>query len=144
MESTRDVKQIETLREIPELIPVLRNYYENWTIKVYNREFFACSNYLSPNRRDFYKILLMTKGVGVFTLGLNTYQIDGPNLLFIHPNDIISWRKLSDDHAGYYVLFKKQFINNFPNLKSTIDRLQIFSDKSKSVIRLNTADVAGV
>ena len=144
MISTLDQKQIDTLREIPDLIPVLRNYYETWTIKVFNREFFECKNYLSPNGRDFYKIMLVTKGVGVFTMGLNTYRIDAPTLFFIHPNDIISWRRLSDGHAGYYVLFKKAVINNSPILRSAIDKFQIFSDKQKSVIRLSDTDASTI
>lgn len=40
------------------------------------REQHECRNYLSPNRRDFYKILLVTGGAGIFTMGLNTYYID--------------------------------------------------------------------
>ncbi|SEJ37318.1 AraC-type DNA-binding protein [Dyadobacter sp. SG02] len=141
MKTTLDSKVIDTLRDLPDMIPVFREYYEDWTIRVFNREQHECRNYLSPNRREFYKILLITKGTGVFTMGLNTYYIEEPTLLFIHPNDIISWKNLSDESGGYYVLFKKSFINQHLQLKAVIDKFALFSEKSKSVIRLTDDEV---
>jgi AraC family transcriptional activator of pobA len=144
MRATLDSKVIDTLRDLPDMIPVFREYYEDWTIRVFNRKHHECRNYLSPNRRDFYKILLITKGAGVFTMGLNTYYIDKPTLLFIHPNDIISWKNISDESGGYYVLFKKSFINHHLQLKAVIDKFGLFADKPKSVIRLAETQVPAI
>jgi len=141
MKTTLDSKAIDTLRDLPDMIPVLRDFFEDWTIRVFNREQHECRNYLSPNRREFYKVLLISKGAGVFTMGLNTYYIEEPTLLFIHPNDIISWKNLSDEPGGYYVLFKKTFINHNPQLKAVIDKFALFVDKPKSVIRLTESEV---
>jgi AraC-like DNA-binding protein len=141
MKTTLDSKAIDTLRDLPDMIPVLRDYFEDWTIRVFNREQHECRNYLSPNRREFFKVLLIAKGAGVFTMGLNTYYIEEPTLLFIHPNDIISWKNLSDEPAGYYVLFKKMFINHHPQLKAVIDKFGLFVDKPRSVIRLTESEV---
>ncbi|WP_321332140.1 AraC family transcriptional regulator [uncultured Bacteroides sp.] len=135
-DSTIDIKCIEQLRDIPDLIPVTRNYFENWNIKVFNREQNSCKNYLSPNRRDFYKILFITEGVGLFSLGTRTYHIDKPMILFIHPNEIVSWKNMSDRSAGYYTLFKKRYIDAHPILKSVVDKYQLFTDANKSVICL--------
>jgi AraC family transcriptional regulator, transcriptional activator of pobA len=107
---TLDIKQIDTLRNLPDMIPVVRNFYEDWTIRVFDREKYKCRNYLSPNRRDFYKALLITKGSGVFTLGLNTYYIEEPTLLFTHPNDIISWKNLSDESGDIMFCSKKSLL----------------------------------
>lgn len=142
LQTTLDSKTIDTLRDIPDLIPVYREYYEDWSIRVFNRKQHECRNYLSPNRREFYKILLITEGVGVFTMGLNTYYIEEPTILFIHPNDIISWKNMSDESGGFYCLFKKAFINEHPQLKATIDKYSLFSDKNKSVIRLKKTEAA--
>jgi AraC-like DNA-binding protein len=136
-----DSKEINTLRDLPDMIPVFREFFEDWTIRVFNREQHECRNYLSPNRREFYKALLITKGSGVFTMGLNTYYIEEPTLLFIHPNDIISWKNLSEESGGFYVLFKKSFISKHLQLKTIIDKFALFSDKSKSVIRLTDNEV---
>lgn len=142
MKETIDTKTINMLRDIPDLVPVLREFFEDWPIKVVNRRKYNCSNYLSPNRRNFYKILMITGGKGIFTLGLNTYNIEEPTLIFIHPNDIISWKSLSDVSEGYFVLFKKDYINNHPTFKSTMDKLGAFNDKSKSVIQLDETSVS--
>lgn len=144
MRTTLDSKVIDTLRDLPDMIPVFREYYEDWTIRVFNRKQHECRNYLSPNRREFYKILLITKGAGVFTMGLNTYYIEEPTLLFIHPNDIISWKNLSEESGGYYVLFKKSFINHHLQLKAVIDKFGLFVDKPKSVIRLAETQVPAI
>lgn len=74
-------------------------------------------------------------------MGLNTYYIEEPTLLFIHPNDIISWKNLSDESGGYYVLFKKAFVNQHAQLKVVIDKFGLFAEKSKSVIRLTESEV---
>lgn len=84
---------------------------------------------------------MITEGAGVFTMGLNTYYIEEPTILFIHPNDIISWKNLSDKAGGYYVLFKRNFINDHPQLKNTIDKYGLFNEKEKSVIRLKNSDL---
>jgi AraC family transcriptional activator of pobA len=144
LKTTLDSKVIDTLRDLPDMIPVFREYFEDWTIRVFNREQHECRNYLSPNRREFYKALLITKGTGVFTMGLNTYYIEEPTLLFIHPNDIISWKNLSDESGGYYVLFKKAFVNHHQQLKAVIDKYGLFTEKSKSVIRLTESEVPRV
>lgn len=141
LKTTLDSKVIDTLRDLPDMIPVFREFYDAWTIRVFNREQHECRNYLSPNRREFYKILLITKGAGVFTMGLNTYYFEEPTLLFIHPNDIISWKNLSEESGGFYVLFKKSFVNHHLQLKAVIDKFALFSDKSKSVIRLTSDEV---
>jgi AraC family transcriptional activator of pobA len=146
MKESLDSKAIDTLRDLPDLIPVYREYFENWTIRIFNREQHDCRNYLSPNRREFYKALLITKGTGVFTMGLNTYYVDQPTLLYIHPNDIISWKNLAveDEPGGYYVLFKKDFVNRHMQLKAVIDKFGLFTQKTKSVLRLKESEVPRV
>jgi len=144
MAQTLDIQVIEQLRDVPDLTPVTRDYYEDWNIRVFNREQFACKNYLSPNRRDFYKILFITKGIGVFTIGVNTYYIEEPTILFIHPNEIISWKNLSDQSAGHYCLFKKRYIDQYPSLKAIIERYPLFNNTTKNVIRLNNNIMATI
>lgn len=135
--STLDHKTIELLRDIPDLMPVSRTYYEDWSIRVFNREQNNCKNYLSPNRREFYKILFITEGTGIFTLGKHTYYIDEPTILFIHPAEIISWRNLSEQSGGHYTLFKRSFIDAHSSLKAVIEKYHLFSDVRKSIIKVD-------
>jgi AraC-like DNA-binding protein len=134
---------IDTLRDFPDLTPIYRETITSKLVRVFNREIEDCRNYLSANRREFYKILMITGGYGNFTLGLNRYVIDRPAIIFIHPNDIISWQKTSGESAGYYLLFKKEFINQQPILKATLDRINLFTDKSKGVISLDESVLPG-
>lgn len=143
MKTTLDLKEIDLLRDFPELTPIYREAHDTKQIKVFNREIEDCRNYLSANRRDFYKILMITGGYGIFTLGLNKYLIDKPTIIFIHPNDIISWQKTSGESAGYYLLFKKDFINHHPMLKSTMERLSLFNEKAKSVVHIEESGLPG-
>lgn len=136
--TTLDRKKIDTLRNLPDMIPVMRDFFETWSVRVFNREQHECRSYLSPNRRDFFKILIVTKGIGLFTNGLNTYYIDQPTILFIHPSDIITWKNLSTGEAGgYYVLFRKKFIDEQPLLNAAIDKYGLFSDSKRRVIRVS-------
>jgi AraC family transcriptional activator of pobA len=142
MKTTLDLKEIDLLRSFPELTPIYREAPDAKLVKVFNREIEDCRNYLSANRRDFYKILMITGGYGAFTLGLNKFVIDEPTIIFIHPNDIISWQKTSGESAGYYLLFKKDFLHH-TILKATMERLALFNDKAKSVICIEETDLPG-
>lgn len=135
---TLDSRSIDLLRNIPDLIPVYRDYVEDWLIKIFDREIYSCRNYMSPNRREFYKVLLITGGgKGIYTIGVNSYYIDRPTLLFIHPNDIISWKNLSENAGGFYCLFKKEIFAAYPELKMSIEKFNLFVDKHRSVITLS-------
>lgn len=133
-----DHQTIELLRDIPDLLPVRRDYFENWNIRIFNRAEIICKNYLSPNRREFYKIIFLNEGRGIFTIGLNTYHIEEPTILFVHPNEIISWKNLTLNTmlTGYFCIFKRSFIDKNLLLKSLMDKYGLFNDSSKSVITL--------
>lgn len=133
---TLDIKKIELLRDIPDLIPVRRDNFENRTIRVINRAQYICRNYLSANRREFYKIVFLNEGKGIFTLGTNTYNIEEPTILFIHPNEIISWKNLAQKSTGYFCIFNKRYFDKHPALASTVNTYDFFLNPVKSVISL--------
>ncbi|SFN18358.1 AraC-like ligand binding domain-containing protein [Chitinophaga sp. YR627] len=127
---------ISQLQDFPMRTPVTRDYFQNWNIRVVNSESIACENYISPNRRDFYKILFIKEGSGLFSLGVNNYRINGLTILFLHPNEIISWRSLSSSLVGHYCLFKKRYVEAHPMLKYAMEKHKLFADTSRSVISL--------
>ncbi|ACU57774.1 transcriptional regulator, AraC family [Chitinophaga pinensis DSM 2588] len=144
--NTLDIKEIELLRTLPDLLPVRRDYFDELDITVINRADTVCRNYLSPNRREFYKIVFINAGTGIFTIGLNTYHINQPTILFLHPNDIISWQNLSPDSAatGHFCLFKKSFVEKYPTLKTIMNTHELFTAHNKSVITLAEKDVEAI
>lgn len=135
-------KNIDFLRNIPDILPVKNQGYENWSIRVIRRAPTTCKNYLSPNRRDFYKIMYATKGIGLFTIGLKTYYIDRPTILFLHPNEIISWQKLNTEASGFICFFSRSMADTHPLLKAQMDKYQLFTDSTRSVIHLSATDIA--
>ncbi len=151
-------KRIEQLEDIPSVTrvevgnpeaslsavtPVARNYFENWNIRVVNREEIDCKNYLSPNRRDFYKITFFTEGTGLFSQGMHRYMIEEPTMVFIHPNEIVSWKNISPQSAcsaGFYCLFKKRYVEGHPTLKAVMDRYKFFTERK--AVRLTPSSVS--
>ncbi|KIC62722.1 AraC family transcriptional regulator [Chryseobacterium taiwanense] len=137
---------IQRLNDIPTQLPISLDYYETWNIRVVNRNQIPCNNYLSPNRRDFYKILFISSGSGIFTHGMNSYEINEPTILFLHPNEIISWQNFTpnNDGAGHYCLFKKRYIEQHPALKAAVDKYEIFNNPNKSIIKLDQSSTKTV
>lgn len=141
--STLDTEQIELLRNIPDLIPARWDNFGNDKIRIVDRSTHLCRNYLSANRRGFYKIVFLNEGVGIFTVGVKTYHIDEPTILFIHPNEIISWKNLTIDSSstGHFCLFKIDFADQHSRLKIVLDKYGFFSGNNKSVTSLPEATV---
>lgn len=79
---------------------------------IYRREEFACdSTSLPPNRRDFYKISMITKGRGVLSYADKSIRIDKPAILFLNPLIPYAWEPTSDNQTGYFCLFTEDFVN---------------------------------
>ena len=134
------VKQIEMLRDIPELVPAMKVDEEQWAIKIFSREVFHCQAYMPPNRRSFYKILFINKGEVIFTIGAQTYYINQPTVLFLHPNEICSWKNLSllngGESTGHYILFKEQYLQDNQIIKLLTDRYHCFLSAANNVKQL--------
>ncbi|WP_419836231.1 AraC family ligand binding domain-containing protein [Xanthocytophaga agilis] len=47
-------------------------------------------DYISPNRRQFYKIFHITSGIGILTVGLHQYFLSPGDIAFLHPDEIMS------------------------------------------------------
>lgn len=142
MSKTETHKSIVLLRSYTELLPIFREPFDNTNINVISRKTDPCKNYLSPHRRDFYKILYLSKGIGVLTIGTNTFYIDQPTIIFIHPNCIISWKNLDDQYEGYYVVFKKGFAESNPVLRASIDQYELFCRQERNVVGLTEGHIA--
>ncbi len=141
MKTRSEAQPITMVYDMPSMLPpgttpVSRLYYEDWNIKVVDREKTGCDNYLTPNRRDFYKIMFMTSGTGMKTMGKENYFIDERTILFLHPNEIVCWRNASPTvGGGIFCMFKKRYLDQHPSLKLIIDRYKFFTDKK--ILRLS-------
>ncbi len=157
MKTGTDPKPITLVHDMPSVVepgltPVPCNYYEDWNIRVVNRVDSGCDNYMSPNRRDFYKIMFMTSGTALKTMGTSNYSIEAPTILFLHPNEIVCWRNLSGKPAGIYCLFKKRYLDQYLTLKSVVEAYRTngqyphqkpFTGRKQSPAAANGLDIRG-
>jgi AraC family transcriptional activator of pobA len=93
-------------------------------------------DYISPNRRAFYKIFHITGGTGILTVGLHQYHLNPGNIAFLHPDEIMSWQTTSTDTAGHFCLIHPEFFENAAHLIHLF-RTYPFFKASKSVIQLD-------
>lgn len=76
---------------------------------IQNRDIFSVKDYISPHRREFYKIFHMTRGTGVLTLGLHRYEMEPNEIAFVHPDEIMSWQTTSEDTGGHFCLIHPDY-----------------------------------
>lgn len=89
-----------------------QEYPKAGQFNIYRREEFACdSTSLPPNRRDFYKISIITKGTGIISYADKSIKIDKPSITFLNPLIPYSWQPTSGNQAGFFCLFTEDFIN---------------------------------
>jgi len=67
---------------------------------------------LPLQRRDFYKLSLVTKGEGVLTFADQAIHIKDRMLVFLNPMAMYAWEPVSSSHKGYSCLFTEQFLSN--------------------------------
>ena len=137
-----DTRQIALLHDLKDLLPFEWDGPKEWSFQVLRRTPDACRSYISPNRREFYKIVYMTKGVSVLSIGLKSYYVDQPAIFFIHPNEIITFKKMDWESEGFICFFKRRIADHNPSLKLILDKYDLFSNTDKSAISLTGSDVA--
>lgn len=137
-----DSRKIGLLHDLKELLPFEWDGPKEWSFQVLRRTPNACRSYISPNRREFYKILYMTKGVSVLSIGLKSYYVDKPTIFFIHPNEILTFKKMDWESDGYICFFKRRIADNNQSLKIILDKYALFSDSNKSAMLLSENDIA--
>jgi hypothetical protein len=110
---------------------------DQWFIRVIKTSW---ESYLSSNR-DFYKIIYITKSRGLLIIGRKTYCIDVPVILFLQFDEIFSWHKLSTEGEGVICYIRQSFVDTNPLFKDELDKYQLFSEGTKSVVRLSAVDI---
>ncbi|MEO3408496.1 AraC family transcriptional regulator [Mucilaginibacter sp. CAU 1740] len=137
-----ETRQIALLRDLKELLPFEWDGPKEWSFQVLRRSPDACRSYISPNRREFYKIVYMTKGASVLSVGLKSYYVDKPSIFFIHPNEIITFKKMDWESEGFICFFKRHLADGNASLKQIMDKYGLFTNPDQSAILLSDADVA--
>ena len=89
-----------------------REYSNAGQFYVYRVEDFCNDISLPSNRRDFYKICLVTRAEGLFTYGDAVYHVKDNSVTFTNPMVPYAWEHISTGETGYFCLFTEEFINH--------------------------------
>lgn len=111
--------------------PLNANYFT-----VENRETFPVVDYISPNRREFFKIFHMTGGTGVLTIGLHRYEMGPGDIAFLHPDEIMSWQTTSKETGGHFCLIHPKYFEFESDHVLQLLRQYPYLKPSKAVVRL--------
>lgn len=103
---------------------------------VQERVNYPCLDEVTATRRDYYKISFFSKGSGIFTMGEERYEIDGPTLIFINPFEVKTWRASSEVQEGYFCLFTELLFESQPGHQETLLQHPLLQMGAKAVFKL--------
>src|SRR5579859_5113662 len=104
---------------------------------IFERTVHPCKTEININRSDFYKILLITEGTGIFHYGTKEYEIGPDTILFIKPTEVKSWQATSEEQGGYYCIFSEEFLAITPRHLRELRSSQLFDSGNSPVQMLN-------
>lgn len=110
---------------------------------VENRENYPVNDYISPNRRQFFKIFHITAGTGILTVGLHQYHLSPGDIAFLHPNEIMSWQTTSAATGGHFCLVHPKYFDHADHVLQLIRQYPYFKP-SEAVIQLTEDQSAKV
>ena len=90
------------------------------------------NNQMSYNRRDFYKISLVTGGSGNMHYAARGVLVDKPALIFSNPLVPYSWEALTEQQDGFFCLFTEDFLNE-SNRNESLQNSPLFKTGSNPV-----------
>ena len=104
-----------------------------------NRDSYPIADYISPNRRQFYKIFHMTAGTGVLTVGLHQYSMVAGDIAFLHPDEIMSWQTTSEATGGHFCLIHPKYFENDADHVLHLFKNYPYFKPLKAVVQLSPA-----
>ena len=102
---------------------------------VESRNNYPIQDYISPGRRDFYKVFHITSGTGVLTLGLHRYEMRAGQIAFVHPDGIMSWQTTADKAEGHFCLMHPDYLEAYPHIAKMFRTYPYFLE-DQAVVKL--------
>lgn len=131
--------ELESFARLNYKLPLLQvqHYPLNASLfSIENRENYPVVDYISPNRRQFYKIFHMTAGTGVLTIGLHQYVMGPGEIAFLHPDEMMSWQTTSDETGGHFCLIHPAYFGHEAEHVAQLFRQYPYFQPSRAVIQL--------
>ena len=104
-----------------------------------NRDKYPVADYISPNRRQFFKIFHMTAGTGILTVGLHQYLLGHGDIAFLHPDEMMSWQTTSVATGGHFCLIHPNYFDHDTDHVLQLLRSYPYFKASKAVIQLTAS-----
>lgn len=96
----------------------------NGTFAAYSRNEHPVKKEIGASRRDYYKISLVTRGEGIYTMDGVAHEVKGPTIIFINPHTVKTWVETTKEQDGYYCLFTEELFHKQPHELLTYPLLQ--------------------
>lgn len=134
--------ELESFASINYKVPLLQvqHYPVNASyFSIENRDNYPVVDYISPNRRQFYKIFHMTSGTGVLTVGLHQYNMGPGEIAFLHPDEIMSWQTTSEETGGHFCLIHPDYFGQEAAHVLQLFKQYPYFQPSRAVVQLTEA-----
>jgi AraC family transcriptional activator of pobA len=106
---------------------------------IQNRNNYPVKDYISPNRRQFYKIFHITSGTGVLIVGLHQYVMSPGDIAFLNPDEIMSWQNTSTDTGGHFCLIHPAYFEQATHLLQLFKQFPYFKASQAVVVLPETS-----
>ncbi|HEY8915210.1 MAG TPA: helix-turn-helix transcriptional regulator [Chitinophaga sp.] len=113
---------------------------ERGNVVIHSRHDMPCKTHCASNRRDYYKITLVTAGSGRLMLGAKQYVINSPVLIFTNPIETKIW-ETDTAQEGYNCLFTQQLFEKHRHYRDEVTRHPLFQVGADAVLPLTDAQV---
>ncbi|MBO9566983.1 MAG: AraC family transcriptional regulator [Niastella sp.] len=125
--------QLNTAAVLAGQIPVVNDRHATWLVKLYVDEPYDPGKYTRPNRRDYYKIILVTQGSAVLMAGPEQYNITAPAIVCLHPRDIISWKLHNEEPVAAKAIYIRQEALRNSSVRSVMKQCRLFDPAANRV-----------
>lgn len=118
------------------LLPVEQHVLSAGYFTIVERNTLPVKDYISPNRRDYYKIFHVTAGTGILNVGLHQYSMSPGDIAFVHPDEIMSWQTITREAEGHSCLIHPNYFDEATHLLLLFKNYPFFNP-SRAVVQLD-------
>lgn len=118
------------------LLPVEQHVLSTGYFTIVERNTLPVKDYISPNRRKYYKIFHVTAGTGILNVGLHQYSMNPGDIAFVHPDEIMSWQTITREAEGHSCLIHPNYFDEATHLLLLFKNYPFFNP-SRAVVQLD-------
>lgn len=110
---------------------------------IIERKTVPLKDYISPNRRAYYKIFIVMEGSGTLHVGLHRYDVIPGDIVFLHPDQVMSWQIVEGEPEGHSCMIHPTYFDEYPHLIQFFKSYPFFHP-AKAVVHLSAEDAVKI